>query len=140
VRLYLTSALQRVPAEVDRRHPAFADLALQRVGAESLRTPELPVQPTEQERRHQGRDERQRSDAADHTQADRQIAQRRERLVGRDFGNGLTEREVDYMVREEWARTADDVLWRRSKCGLGLAAAARERVAAYVAQAATVAA
>ncbi len=60
--------------------------------------------------------------------------------LGRDFGNGLTEREVDYMVREEWARTADDVLWRRSKCGLGMAAAARERVAAYVAQASTVAA
>ena len=57
-----------------------------------------------------------------------------------DFGNGLTEREVDYMVREEWARTADDVLWRRSKCGLGMSAAARERVAACVARAVTVAA
>ncbi len=60
--------------------------------------------------------------------------------LGRDFGNGLTEREVDYMVREEWARTADDVLWRRSKCGLGMTAASRERVAACVAQALTVAA
>jgi glycerol-3-phosphate dehydrogenase len=60
--------------------------------------------------------------------------------LGRDFGNGLTEREVDYMVREEWARTADDVLWRRSKCGLGMSAASRERVAACVSQALTVAA
>jgi glycerol-3-phosphate dehydrogenase len=60
--------------------------------------------------------------------------------LGESFGNGLTEREVDYMVRIEWAQTADDVLWRRSKCGLALPAAARERVASCVAQAMTVAA
>ncbi|MEP7180819.1 MAG: glycerol-3-phosphate dehydrogenase [Betaproteobacteria bacterium] len=55
--------------------------------------------------------------------------------LGEIFGNGLTAAEVRYMVREEWARTADDVLWRRSKCGLGLDDAARARVAACVAQA-----
>ncbi len=38
--------------------------------------------------------------------------------LGEDFGAGLTEREVDYLVREEWARTAEDILWRRSKLGL----------------------
>jgi glycerol-3-phosphate dehydrogenase len=38
-------------------------------------------------------------------------------------------------VREEWARTADDVLWRRSKCGLGLDDAGKARVAAAVAAA-----
>jgi glycerol-3-phosphate dehydrogenase len=38
--------------------------------------------------------------------------------LGRDLGAGLTEREVDYLVREEWACTADDILWRRSKLGL----------------------
>jgi glycerol-3-phosphate dehydrogenase len=38
--------------------------------------------------------------------------------LGRYFGGGLTEREVDYMRRHEWATTAEDVLWRRSKCGL----------------------
>jgi glycerol-3-phosphate dehydrogenase len=38
--------------------------------------------------------------------------------LGRDFGAGLTEREVAYLVRREWAETADDVLWRRSKLGL----------------------
>jgi glycerol-3-phosphate dehydrogenase len=52
--------------------------------------------------------------------------------LGEDFGNGLTAREVAYMVRDEWARTADDVLWRRSKCGLGMSDAARARVAACV--------
>ncbi len=38
--------------------------------------------------------------------------------LGRDFGAGLTVREVDYLVRTEWARSAEDVLWRRSKLGL----------------------
>jgi glycerol-3-phosphate dehydrogenase len=41
-----------------------------------------------------------------------------ERDLGRSFGADLTEREVDWMVRTEWARTAEDVLWRRSKRGL----------------------
>ena len=38
--------------------------------------------------------------------------------LGRDFGGGLHQREVDYLVRYEWAQTAEDVLWRRSKVGL----------------------
>lgn len=38
--------------------------------------------------------------------------------LGRDFGAGLFEIEVAWMVREEWARTTEDVLWRRSKLGL----------------------
>jgi glycerol-3-phosphate dehydrogenase len=38
--------------------------------------------------------------------------------LGRHFGGGLTEREVEAMRRDEWAMTAGDVLWRRSKCGL----------------------
>lgn len=37
---------------------------------------------------------------------------------GRDFGHGLTECEVTYLVTREWARTADDILWRRTKLGL----------------------
>ena len=38
--------------------------------------------------------------------------------LGRYFGGGLTEREVLYMREHEWATTAEDVMWRRSKCGL----------------------
>jgi glycerol-3-phosphate dehydrogenase len=38
--------------------------------------------------------------------------------LGRVFGADLTEAEVLYLMREEWARTAADVLWRRSKLGL----------------------
>ena len=41
--------------------------------------------------------------------------------LGRDFGDGLYEREVDYLVDQEWAMTAEDVLWRRSKLGLHVA-------------------
>jgi glycerol-3-phosphate dehydrogenase len=38
--------------------------------------------------------------------------------LGKDFGAGLTEREVDYLVQNEWAVTAEDILWRRTKLGL----------------------
>ena len=40
--------------------------------------------------------------------------------LGRDFGAGLTEHEVDFLVANEWAVTAEDVLWRRTKLGLRL--------------------
>jgi glycerol-3-phosphate dehydrogenase len=40
---------------------------------------------------------------------------------GRDFGHGLTEREVAHLITREWARTAEDVLWRRTKLGLRFA-------------------
>jgi glycerol-3-phosphate dehydrogenase len=42
--------------------------------------------------------------------------------LGRDFGATLTEAEIDYLMREEWAECAEDVLWRRSKLGLRLSA------------------
>ena len=35
-------------------------------------------------------------------------------------------------MREEWARSGDDVLWRRTKCGIGMTDAERARVADYV--------
>ncbi|HYM16930.1 MAG TPA: glycerol-3-phosphate dehydrogenase [Micropepsaceae bacterium] len=38
--------------------------------------------------------------------------------LGRNFGADLFEAEVRYLVEEEWAMTADDILWRRSKLGL----------------------
>jgi glycerol-3-phosphate dehydrogenase len=43
--------------------------------------------------------------------------------LGEDFGHGLYEAEVRYLVEKEWARTSEDVLWRRSKLGLRLDAA-----------------
>ena len=38
--------------------------------------------------------------------------------LGRCFGGNLYAAEVDYLVRHEWAMTADDILWRRTKQGL----------------------
>jgi len=52
--------------------------------------------------------------------------------LGTHFGAGLTQVEVDYLRREEWASTAEDVLWRRTKAGLHMDAAQREAVARYL--------
>ncbi|AVH35042.1 glycerol-3-phosphate dehydrogenase [Pseudomonas monteilii] len=38
--------------------------------------------------------------------------------LGQSIGGGLFGREVDYLCREEWATSADDILWRRTKLGL----------------------
>jgi glycerol-3-phosphate dehydrogenase len=48
--------------------------------------------------------------------------------LGEYYGAGLTEREVAYLREREWARTADDILWRRTKCGLRMTEAQRARV------------
>jgi glycerol-3-phosphate dehydrogenase len=45
--------------------------------------------------------------------------------LGADLGGGLTSREVRYLRDQEWARTAEDVLWRRTKIGLVLSDAER---------------
>jgi glycerol-3-phosphate dehydrogenase len=47
--------------------------------------------------------------------------------LGPRFTGDLTGAELRYLVEKEWAQTADDVLWRRSK--LGLKATAEERTA-----------
>ena len=40
--------------------------------------------------------------------------------LGRHFGAGLYEREVAWLMEHEWAMTAEDVAWRRTKLGLKL--------------------
>jgi glycerol-3-phosphate dehydrogenase len=42
--------------------------------------------------------------------------------LGESFGAGLSVAEVAYLMAEEWAMTATDVAWRRSKLGLRLSA------------------
>lgn len=49
---------------------------------------------------------------------------------GRHYGSGLTDREIAYLVDQEWCRTAEDLLWRRSKLGLHLGPAAKREVSA----------
>jgi glycerol-3-phosphate dehydrogenase len=53
--------------------------------------------------------------------------------LGADLGGGLHEREVRFLRDTEWACTAEDVLDRRTRLGLVLDAAARNRVAACLA-------
>ena len=43
-----------------------------------------------------------------------------QRSLGRDFGASLSEAEVRYLVAREWAQTAEDIVWRRTKLGLRL--------------------
>lgn len=52
--------------------------------------------------------------------------------LGRDFGAGLTGAEVDYLRTHEWARSAEDVLWRRTKLGLRLDDKQQAALAAYL--------
>ena len=54
--------------------------------------------------------------------------------LGEAFGHGLTAAEVDYLITHEWARTAEDILWRRTKLGLHFSAAETARLEAYIAE------
>jgi glycerol-3-phosphate dehydrogenase len=51
--------------------------------------------------------------------------------LGHHFGGGLYEAEVRYLRAHEFAHTADDILWRRSKLGLRLSAAEYADLAAW---------
>ena len=53
--------------------------------------------------------------------------------LGIHFGNGLYAREVDYLREHEWAQTTEDILWRRTKCGLGADPAIDDRLEEYLA-------
>jgi len=59
--------------------------------------------------------------------------------LGEHFGADLYQAEVDYLRRHEWAATAEDILWRRSKLGLQVPAPAVARLDAYLAGAPPVA-
>jgi glycerol-3-phosphate dehydrogenase len=50
--------------------------------------------------------------------------------LGEHYGAGLTAAEVDYLTRNEWALTDEDILWRRSKLGLHMTEAERQHFAA----------
>lgn len=58
--------------------------------------------------------------------------------LGQSFGAGLYAREVDYLVQTEWVRSAEDILWRRTKLGLFLEAQAQQALAQYLEQATAV--
>jgi glycerol-3-phosphate dehydrogenase len=55
--------------------------------------------------------------------------------LGQNFGADLTAHEIKYLMRAEWAKTADDVLWRRSKLGLKIDKAGQAALADFMANA-----
>jgi glycerol-3-phosphate dehydrogenase len=52
--------------------------------------------------------------------------------LGVHFGGGLHQREVEFLMEREWARSADDILWRRSKLGLRLNAGQVQALDSFV--------
>lgn len=54
--------------------------------------------------------------------------------MGRNFGAGLYEREVKYLMEEEWAVDPEDILWRRTKVGLHMNEEERNGVHAWMEQ------
>lgn len=52
--------------------------------------------------------------------------------LGDHFGAGLYEVEVRHLIEHEWARSADDILWRRSKLGLHMSKDDRNRLELWI--------
>jgi len=52
--------------------------------------------------------------------------------LGPCLGDQLYVREVDYLRDREWAATAEDILWRRSKLGLHVSAATKSALVTYL--------
>ena len=55
--------------------------------------------------------------------------------MGEIFGMGLNllcEREIEFLIKDEWARSAEDILWRRTKCGLHMDDDERARATAFI--------
>ena len=51
--------------------------------------------------------------------------------LGTDFGNGISQRELDWVIASEWVRTGQDFLWRRSKLGLRTTPEQQSKIDAY---------
>lgn len=52
--------------------------------------------------------------------------------MGEEIAPGLYAVEVDYLMQSEWAVSADDILWRRSKLGLHLPAGTKAKLDAWI--------
>jgi glycerol-3-phosphate dehydrogenase len=52
--------------------------------------------------------------------------------MGQDFGFGLYQVEVDYLLRHEWCQTAEDILWKKTKLGLHFSNAEKNALTTYI--------
>ena len=53
--------------------------------------------------------------------------------LGFDFGHGLYQKEVEYLIKQEWAQDEEDILWRRTKLGLEFNLAEKQTLSEYIA-------
>ena len=68
------------------------------------------------------------------TRVDRIMGDAKKREDIAPFFGPLSAAEVRYLMKHEWARTAEDVLWRRSKLGLLLSGIEKEALARFMVQ------
>lgn len=54
------------------------------------------------------------------------------KALGINFGLGLFQREVDYLVQEEWANTTEDILYRRTQLGFDYTEKEKSQLEAYM--------
>lgn len=54
--------------------------------------------------------------------------------LGIHFAPTLYQAEVDFLIKEEWATCAEDILWRRTKLGLGLDYSIQQELSKYIKQ------
>lgn len=52
--------------------------------------------------------------------------------LGENFGHGLYEKEINYLISAEWAVTTDDILWRRTKLGLKFTATEKNQLETFL--------
>jgi len=52
--------------------------------------------------------------------------------LGIHFGHTIYQKEIDYLIKYEWAKTIDDIIWRRTKYGLYLSSKEEELLNDYI--------
>ena len=52
--------------------------------------------------------------------------------LGKDFGMGLYQKEVEYLIENEWAKTVDDIIFRRTKLGIGMNPKIRIQLTSFI--------
>ena len=52
--------------------------------------------------------------------------------LGENFGEGVYVSEIDYLIHNEFARTLEDIIWRRSKLILHISQTTQDRIARYL--------
>lgn len=57
---------------------------------------------------------------------------KKQKDLGEHFGHGLYAKEVDYLMHREWATTAEDILWKKTKLGLKISNTEAKKLSKYI--------